>query len=263
MKKKTGDQKTLMIAAISAAAVALILVTVFVFVRSSSTHDPIILPDTPAQTEQPAEETPPEDVFAQVSPENVQSILSMLTPPQSYHQTLSLTTYSGELSREQTVDVWHSGALLLVQTADAFGTRTCLTDGQTLYVWYTDADTVETIVLDGTIDAGELSGVPDYEMLLSLSPSQILQADYVTLTDLDNLQCVFAGYTENGLKRYYWVSLDSGLLCKQTTLKNETPVYTLQQTAYEVYMGADEALNDVFVFPDGTQPFASAAGKSS
>lgn len=257
MDRKKADQKTLIIAAITAAAVVLILIAVFIFVRKSRTHDPIILPEPAAQPEQ---ETPeePENVFAQVSPENVQSILEMLTRPQAYHQTLSIVTSAGEFTREQTVDVWRRGGLLLVQTADTYGTRTCLSDGETLYVWYADSDEVAEIALDGTIDADDLAGVPDYEALLELPTSRIRQADYVMLSE-QNAQCVFLSYLDSGLERYYWVSLDSGLLCRQTTLKDEAPVYTVQQTAYEVFMGADEALADVFALPDGTQPFADAS----
>lgn len=256
MDKKKNDQKTTMIVSLAAAAFVLLLVTVFVFVRQSSTHDPILLPE-PTQQPDAEEIEEPADVFAQVSPENVQSILSMLTRPLSYHQTLRLTVASGTVAREQTVDVWRSGALSLVRSTDVYGTRSCLSDGQTLYVWYDDdSEHVEQLTLDGTIDLDDLTGIPSYESLLTLPKSRIQQADYVMLED-QGTQCVFIAYLENGVQHYYWVSLDSGLLCRQTMLREDQPIYTAEQTAYEAFMSTDEALSGVFVLPDGTQPFAT------
>lgn len=255
MDKKKTDQKTMMIVSIAAAAFVLLLVSVFIFVRESSTHDPILLPEpsAPAQSVEPDE---PEAVFAQVTTENVQNLLSMLSRPTAYHQTLSVTRTSGELSREQSIEIWRSGALFLVQSTDAGGTRSCLSDGETLYLWYADDAIAETITLDGTIDLDDLIGVPSYESLLSLPKSSLRQADYVML-DEPATQCVFVEYRTDGVKNYCWVSLDSGLLCKQTALEDDSPIYTAEQTAYEAYMDTDEALKDIFVLPDGTQPFAT------
>lgn len=255
MDKKKTDQKTMIIVSIAAAAFVLLLVAVFIFVRESSTYDPILLPEpsAPAQTVEPED---PEAVFAQVTTDNVQSLLSMLSRPTAYHQTLTVTRTSGELSREQNIEIWCSGALRLVQTTDAGGTRNCLSDGKTLYLWYTDDGSVETITLDGTIDLDDLIGVPSYEAILSLPKSSLLQADYV-IPEEPATQCVFVEYRTNGTKNYCWVSLDSGLLCKQTVLEDDAPIYTAEQTAYEAFMDTDEALKDVFVLPDGTQPFAT------
>ncbi|MEI3079249.1 MAG: hypothetical protein V8T00_08160 [Oscillospiraceae bacterium] len=57
----------------------------------------------------------------------------------------------------------------------------------------------------------------------------------------------------------YWVSLGSGLLCKQTMTSGDDLVYLMEQTALEVFPENDESLEGVFCLPDGTEPFSTEA----
>ena len=55
------------------------------------------------------------------------------------------------------------------------------------------------------------------------------------------------------------MSLDSGLLCKQTQTIGDEVVYLMEQTGLEIFPDNDEALDGVFCLPDGTEAFSTEA----
>lgn len=259
MDDKNSSKKNAVIVGIAALAVISILLALFIGSLERNRHDAIVLPDPPAADEPETPTTPeePEDIFAQITTENVQSVLAGLSRPEYYHQTLTLTTYTGEASRVQQAELWCGGALMRIQLTDAFETVNYLTDGSKLYIWYADAEEVVSLALNSETHRDDLTGVPTYETLLDARRSALEDAEFLSLDeDGSSLQCIFVQCTQNGVQGRYWVSLDSGLLYRYTALSGGEPYYTVQQTQLERLMEGDEALRGVFRLPDGTDPFA-------
>ena len=167
---------------------------------------------------------------------------------------MQLVTAAGERQRVQTAEVWVKGKLLKVQLTDEFETKTVLADEQTLYLWYEDETPVQ-MARGAGMRLDDLAGVPSYEDILTYSRSQITQASFVSLGEPSG-DCIYVSAGDGQTEQDYWVSLESGLLCKQTKLDGGELVYQMEQTALEVFPENDEALDGVFTLPDGTDPFA-------
>ena len=255
MEQEHKNIRPLLLAAIAAVTVIAILLVFFISGRKRSSAQTIVLPDPPAQEEVPAPEQTESAGLAEVSKDNVQSILEKsVSRPASYHQTMQLVTAAGERQRVQTAEVWVKGKLLKVQLTDEFETKTVLADEQTLYLWYED-ETLVQMARGAGMRLDDLAGVPSYEDILTYSRSQIMQASFVSLPDTAG-DCIYVSAGDGQTEQDYWVSLESGLLCKQTKLDGGELVYQMEQTALEVFPENDEALDGVFTLPDGTDPFA-------
>ena len=259
MEQEHKNLKPLLIAAVAAVTVIAILLVFFFSGRSREAAQPIVLPDPPAQ-EQTQEPEPPEGAsLVSVSRDNVQSILEKsVARPQSYHQSMQITLVSGDTQRTQDVELWVKGGLFKVELTDAFETKTVLADENTVWLWYDEEQPVQLSRAPGlTVD--DLAGVATYERILSYDKSQIDQASFVSLDDLA-ADCVYVSAREDdGSQQDYWVSLESGLLCKYMMLINDELIYAMEQTQLEVFPENDEALEGVFCLPDGTEAFSTEA----
>ena len=261
MDDQNEEKKSLQPAAvvgIAALAVLSILLAVFINSVENSRHETITLPDASAEpsTTPQQPETTPEDVFVQISAENVQSVLAELARPSDYHQVLTLTTYAGEASREQQAELWVSGAHMLIRLSDEYAVQNYLTDGETLYLWYGDADDVTVLPLNADTARDDLTGVPTYETLLVLPQEQIRDAQFLSFSEQNDLQCVFVECAQNDVQTLYWIALDSGLLYRYSALSDGQPFYTVQQTQLELLTADDEVFDSIFALPDGSQPFS-------
>lgn len=256
MGDRFSNKKKLAIAGIAALAVIAFLLVIFLNSVEKSRHETIVLPDASTETPPQQEPASPEESFVQITTENVQDVLRTLSRPAYYHQTLSLTTYAGEASREQTAEIWTGGSLTLVQLSDSAETKSFLTDGETLYVWYGDSEDAAVYSLASGVQLEELTGIPGFEALLDAPLSAFQEADLISLSDQDFLQCIFVQCTLDSVTQYFWVDLDSGLLYRYMALADGQPFYTVQQTQLELLMEADQALDGIFRLPDGTQPFS-------
>jgi len=260
LPKNLKSYRTPAIVAASVLAVIVILVVIYLFASQKNRHESIELPGSAQQeqTQQTASSSSQQQDFAEVTADNVQSILkSSLSRPSSYHQVFTIESTADAASRSSIAELWVSGDLFRADITEGSTVKTVLTDGKTLYVWYNDEQPPVSLTLDETISRDDLVGIPTYEELLSIPRADIDEADFVTLQEDSDQECVFLSYRKNGLQRYAWVSLQSGLLCRQTTLKNDEQIYTLRQTQMEVLTDGDEALSNVFLLPDGTSPFSS------
>lgn len=256
MEEKTNSKKKTLL--LSLAALAVVALLVFLIVRSSekSRHEAIVLPDAPAPVQQqsPApEQTEPAQL--EVREDNIQKILKSLSRPSAYHQTLRISQFVDEKQYDQQTELWVNGELLRADFYSDAETRTILTDGRTLYLWYDDSETVAEISLDGSISMDDLLGIPTYESILALDASDIRQADFVTSEDTDG-SCVYVLSETDGIERSFWVSLDSGLLLRSQESKAGVQLYEMEQQTLELLGNADEVFSDVFVLPDSTEPFS-------
>lgn len=241
------------------AAAALIVVVLVVLSLTQSLRDEgdnrILLPTNTsgdaAQTDSDASSQ-----FAEITSDNVQTIIEGLSRPAHYHQSLEVSAEFDSDSRTQTVEVWKSGAIYRISSQEPSGTRNILTDGETLYLWYSGDSAASKITLDSSVSEDDLIGVPTYEDILSTPKEQIEEANFVVLAEPDNTSCVFICTTQEETAEYYWVSLSSGLLCKQTSLYRNSPLRTVKQTALSVFEEAQSVPEVPFTLPDGSLPFA-------
>ena len=258
MEQEHKNLKPLLLAAVAAVTVVAILLVFFFSGRKSASSQTIVLPEPPAP-EQTESEQQPQTSLASVSRENVQSILQKsVSRPSSYHQSMQIVITSGDVQRTQTAELWVKGELVKAQITDELETKTVLTDATTLYAWYDGEQEPVKLARGAGLSTDNLAGVPTYEAILSYAKSQLTQAAFVTL-DEQASDCVYVSAQDGECQQDYWVSLDSGLLCKQTMTVSGELVYLMEQTALEIFPDNDEALEGIFCLPDGTEAFSTEA----
>lgn len=143
LEQEHKNLKPLLLAATAAVTVIAILLVFFFSGRKSESTQTIILPDPPAQEQAPDEEQP-EASLAELTRENVQSVLKKsVARPSSYHQSMQIVITSGDIQRTQTAELWVKGELVKAQITDELETKTILADATTLYVWYDDEAPVQ------------------------------------------------------------------------------------------------------------------------
>ncbi len=257
MEQEHKNLKPLLLAAVAAVTVIAILLVFFFSGGRSENAQTIILPEPPAQEQTPEEEQP-EASLAEVTRENVQSVLKKsVARPSSYHQSMQIVITSGDVQRTQTAELWVKGELMKAQITDELETKTILADATTLYVWYDEEEPVQ-MARGASMRTDNLAGIPTYEQIQDYAKSQITQAAFVTLSEQE-ADCVYVSAQDGSVRQDYWVRLDSGLLCKQTMTVGDELVYLMEQTGLEIFPDSDEALEGVFCLPDGTEPFSTEA----
>lgn len=256
MEQEHKNWKPVLIAALAALAVVAVLLVLFFSARGAGSAQPIVLPEqTVSEKTDTPQESKPGDTLAEISRENVQNVLKKsVSRPESYHQTMRIVITSGSISREQTAERWVQGELVKAQLTDAFETKCAIADATELYLWYDEEEPVK-LARGAGMSADTLAGVPGYERILEFSKSQITQTAFVSLSE-QQTDCIYVSVQDGALQQEYWVSLESGLLCRQMMLEDGELVYLMEQISLEVFPEHDVAMEGVFSLPDGTEPFA-------
>ena len=253
MEDKRRNRRLLAAASAAALAAITILLLLYVSGRSGRKHDEIVLPDayTAAEEEQP--ELPREqEAVLTVTADNVQVVLQSMTRLTAYHQTFAVTRRSGTQTRAAVVDIWTSGTRMRARISDAFETKNYLTDGQTVFLWYEDAETPVALAAREDVSFEALAGLPTYEDLIAKPAACVREGGF--LADGADKR-IYVRTVEADGERQYWVSTDSGLLYRQTTTVEGTVVYEAEQTFLEELADGDETLEGIFQLPDGSAPF--------
>lgn len=257
MKEKHQTLRAAILVIAVVLAVTALLLVLFFGSAPKKPEQTITLPDAPVAPviEEPAAE-PEENQFAEITRDNVQSVIKSLVSPSSYHQALTIMTYaSGGASRQQQADIYRSGNLLRADLTEESGVKSILSDGETVYLWYEGDEQALSLALREGTTAEQLVGIPALSTLLQLEPSQIESAEFVTLQEDASLSCIYVIFTENESTQYFWIDLASGLLCRQSIQHDGQNLYLMQQNRLDVLMDGDEALADAFCLPDGSKPF--------
>lgn len=256
MDKKKENLRTLILV-VSAALFVVLLVSVFAFFANNrSSGDGVTLPPDDWQTE---DLTALSGNFVTVTPDNAADVVSSLTRPGSYRQTLSMTTYSGQSSSRQTTELWVCDGVWKIAVAAGGQTKHILTDGITAHLWYQDdSRRVRSVTLPQDMTPDDLAGIMTYETIGNLAATEILRAEYCQPEDLDGVPCLFvASMNDAGLETRFWVDLSTGLLCKAESLQGENTVFRLVQTELVMMDRTDEALQSHLLLPDKSNPFTS------
>ena len=233
-----------------------LIVTVF-FLSGKNSNANILLPtERPGQIQTPDDAVSVQDNFLKVTTENVQSVVRTMSRPASYHQICQVTLTEGPRTTSQIVDVWVDGSRLRADVSSETGTATLLTDGTTAYLWHSEEEGYSSVVLNDTVSADDLLGLPTYEQLLNVDSKSLTEAAYVVLPE-QGKQCIFVSASaDNGTKNEYWIDISSGLLFMATSTVNDEVLYSVQQSDLEHLAAGDEAFSDRFQLPDGYDPFS-------
>ncbi len=248
-----GRSRTKILSALILAILVLALFFAFsrtLFLDTAEVHIPP--PETGGQTQpgSPAQEGPedPEYLPVKVDKDTVQAVIASLSRPNSYDRDVTVETYWGESGYGIVkVHAWVSGGFTRIQSQlPGGGVRNVITGDGKYYLWYDgDEDWFETDA--GTQEDDIAQQIPTYENILAVSPDRILEAGYLTLSNID---CIYVELEEDslGYRERYWVSVESGLLVCSETEKDGRVVYRMSSFSVNIpYVGAN-----VFVLPDGT-----------
>jgi hypothetical protein len=245
---------------IATPAVVIIAVLVLLLTQSGGEEQrqEIVLPS--AATDAATESTAPtasSSAFVQIDRDNVLMSLATLQRPDCYYQSFTVErAYDGGTAMEQ-VNVWRQNDLYRIDLVPETGVGKCyLTDGQTLYLWYTDEETATQTVLPEGWTADDLMGIPTWEDVFDLTAEDILEASTVELSGGET--CIYIQYPGTGddVQEYGWIGLDSGMLLQAHTVSGGDLTYRMVQTELQTLTATDAAFETCFLLPDGTAPFS-------
>lgn len=231
--------------------VALMVVAVAMMLTGSlrrSSH--ITLPASGTSSDQLTDDgSPSGDIptVVAVTPETVQAAVATLARPEAYSRTVTVEQIWGSGSGTYEVTVTVSGGWTRTDRTLPDGrVRHAVTDGETTYIWYNDEKDMYTAPA-GDISADNEQTIPTYEDILRLQTSDITEADYRTISDVN---CIYVETRETpeGYVFRYWVSVDTGLLAVAEKLMSGETVYRMAA------LNADQSVPDTanFILPDGT-----------
>lgn len=195
--------------------------------------------------------------FIAVTKDNLPDVVATLARPAAYHQTLSSTVKDDENQNDRTVELWARNDVVLISDSSQDTVRYVLTDGSKAYIWYdSNPRSIAETVLPEDVVIDELVGIPTYEMLLHLAPTDILDAGYIQLAAPADNPCVYARIRRGDAgTETAWIDTASGLLCRAEYEKDGLVFGVVEQTALEVFDSADASIRSVFYLPDGSEPF--------
>lgn len=260
MNPKRFPLKRGWVAAIAALVIVAIMVAAFTLSESRRPQESIVLPqETTADTQTPPASEQEEEIgFAQITEENVLSVLQeTVEKPPAYHQSYSVTVGADESQSQRSVELWVNWPLIHGEVSDSARTKTVLSDGKTAYLWYNSDLNYITIPLDSAMDVWDLLGLPDYDYLTAMEAYPITDGDYLVLKDPEVQSAYVCCQDDSGITWRYWVNLDNGLLYMADVLEHSTQVYAIRQTYLELLAQEDETFSGRFLLPDGTQPFSA------
>lgn len=258
MMKKPGGIKTAGVVIAVALLVICLLLAAFLSSTRSGTRDSIILPEPLPPAPSDTEQTVEGELFLQVDSSNIRQVLDTMTRPEAYHQVLTVTSFWDTSSNRSTVEIWQDGDLIRAQISDSQSTKNLLTDGISLWVWYNNDQTARQLQVEDTLTFDDLMGIPTYETLVTLTPDEIAEAGFVTLDEMDGLNCLYIRVVHGTEEDRYWVDANTQLLCRADSLSEEVQTYQVRQSACEVLTSGDTTLQSVFTLPDGTVVSATA-----
>ena len=183
-----------------------------------------------------------------VTPDTVQQVIATLERPESYSRTVNVEMIDndrviGATTALVTVDGgWTSSQLTLP------GGRVyhCIVGEGKRYVWYGQEGNYQ--VYDASSRSADLAQrLPTYEDVLAADKERIVEAQYVIA---DALPCVKVSVEEPelGYVESYWVSVDTGLLVRSESSKDDQVFYRM--SGYTVETPAPPGT--AFTLPDGT-----------
>ena len=238
-----------LLAALVAAVMAVALFSAFSINLFHKTPE-VVLPSIPPT----ADATDPDRAEAgdyqrlDVTPDTVQQVIATLERPDSYSRTVNVEMIEGDqvigaTTAQVTVDGGWTQSQLTLPGGRVY--HSIVGEGKR-YVWYDKERSYQ--VYDASSRSADLSQrLPTYEDVLAVDKERIVEAQYVIA---DALPCVKVAVEEPelGYVESYWVSVDTGLLVRSESSKDDQIFYRM--SGYTVETPAAPGL--AFTLPDGT-----------
>lgn len=236
---------------------AMIFLIALFALSQRSTNSTILLPEE-TQEASPVNPgtTSDEDLFVQVSADNVLSVIETLHRPSAYHQTSTLVLNADGSQLIRQADVWTNGVFMRAVISDPYQTVSYLTNGEVAYLWYHDENIPVQISVNSSVSCDDMIGLLTYETLLDTDPAMLFFAEHTVLTD-PYVQCVYVSTVDEEREIRYWIDLNTGLLYMAEVTEQGEQIYYIEQSKLELLAEDDEAFDEWFLLPDGTSPFTA------
>lgn len=258
MHSRKHAGKSVWIGAIAAAVAVLSLIIFFTVQAVPGEQQSIVLPSEGTVSDTHSQQIPSgsgDDQFVTVTNENVATVLQTLSRPAAYHQTYSVSVGREGKQGATQVELWVNSGLLHAEVAAGQQIRSLITDGTSVYLWYSDTPGYLTFELDEHLTVADILGLPDFDAYLHIPTEDVVDSGYLLLNEA-NVQCIYVSVrTSETQLVHHWVNLESGLLYKSDATENDKTVYSIQQTDFDLLAVEDETFSDRFTLPDGTVPF--------
>ncbi len=239
------------------AGVALIMAAVIAGIAVSSSRRISFEVEFPQYTEYTPEVQATEFVDdgldrVQVTSGTVQSVIKMLSRPESYSENISVTKYWGGGSTQYSVEKYvYSGVVRLIITCG--GTvKNVIVGAESAHVWYGSENEVYSYSIGAAagderrVLADEYGMLLTYEDILKSDPESIFEAGYVSFNG-ENCIYVSAAYGEMGYTADYYVSADTGLLISAEVKDGTDVIYSMKENGCDTSVPSA----DYFTLPDG------------
>lgn len=226
------------------AALALILLIVFFLNPQSDSSPPISLPSASITDNLSPSDNLDNDALAEVTKENVQSIISnTLSRVESYHQTITTTLYSDGNEKSTEHEIWSKGTALRIESRSEDSTKSILVKDNTLYLWYDDDKSVYTKTVISSIP-DEYIGLISYEDVVSIPAEKILDAGHV---EFAGDSCIFVEYTDGELNytQRLYISISNGLVMGEECYDGDSLIYSMVSAEPDISTPTDS----VFALP--------------
>ena len=245
MKKRSASFYIIIVLALLAVGVL-----VFLLAPGRQMSTPAVILPTAVPVDSSAMVSPEHTDDARVigiTPETVQAALGTLRRIDSYSRTLDIRDFWSGGNRTRSIMIWCRGDRLRLRISTENETvqqELLLRDGEK-WIWYSDGDAVyHDDLLEDDADAWQT--ILTYEDLLSASPDDILDADYVHFS---GISCIFVRWRTGtlGYVSECYIDPDSGLLMGERCYDGEKLIYSMDSSVPDVTT-PDES---VFALPRG------------
>lgn len=206
---------------------AVILYALFGMDRGVETT-PVELPDA-LPTEAVSTPEPSGHDVAELSPDTVQAVISLLGRTESYSRTVTVEDFWDGGSSVTEMKVWADSSMTRIRIEQSCGAKNILLKDAKLYIWYDNSQSVyESNVMSGS-EADEWLRVINYEELLQLPVENIISASYEQYM---NESCILVEYSsgEFGYTDLVFISVSTGLLMGAETYDGDTLIYRMSST---------------------------------
>lgn len=262
MDERKPISKSVVAVALALILVLVLVIAAFVFGQPEASRAEIILPEVQSEVVAPSVDEPHQaDALLQVDAENVAAVLASVERPKYYHQIYTVHVGKDNISSQTTVDLWVSDNLKRAQISTPRYSKTIITDGRDVYLWYNTDDNPIHLTLDNAMTFEDILGVPAFDYMQTAADSSIADAEYLVLeNDRTETSCVFLSLCDvAGAQLRYWISLETGLLYEADSMEQNELVYRVQQVQYDRLVLGDESFAAKFSLPDGTEAFTEGA----
>lgn len=184
-----------------------------------------------------------------ITPSNVQAVISAMARPGEYYQETVSTLYHSSGSRTYPRKKWVHGALQRVDVISETNTvlMHILYHNKDVYMWRAgSARYYKTSMGEFSPDNDQM--IMTYEEIANLAPESITKAEY---TVYNSIPCIYveSKSSENGYTSKYWIATDTGLLAFGQTLDRSGNVFYTVESKQIAVTQQDDSL---FLLPNGS-----------